>query len=220
MQQQKDEIRQLILQHAKTQFIEKGFSKASMREVASKTGTTVSNLYTYFKNKDALFHAVVSPVVSVINSQFSHIEKDGLHTDPHHWKFEWHQIMISHVVEFIDKHRELLYLLAFKAHGSSLEDYKEELIETYTTIWVNNTKAIKATFPDIKADHSTFFIHNIASFLFNSVIEFLMHKSSKEEMLRYSKEIMTFMFYGYEGLYEYDFETMSKKPRQREDERK
>lgn len=218
MQQQKDEIRQLILKHAKEQFIENGFAKTSMREVASKTGTTVSNLYTYFKNKDALFLAVVSPVVSVINSQFTHLEHDGLHNDPYHWKFEWHQTMIIDVVDFIDKHRVLLNLLAFKAHGSSIENYKDDLIEKYTAIWIAHASDTKAQFPDIKIEHSSFFIHNIASFLFNSVTEFLMHQTTKEEMLKYSQEIMTFMFYGYEGLYEYDFETMTAKPRKKDRE--
>jgi len=215
MQQPKDKIRKLILKNAKDEFIDKGFSKSSMREVARKTGTTVSNLYTYFKNKDALFLAVVSPVVSVIESQFTNIKTNSLHTDPYYWKFEWHQIMITNVINFIDKHRELLNLLAFKSHGSSIENYKDDLIERYTDIWTAHTDKIQAQFPNIKADHSSFFIHNIASFLFNSITEFLMHQATKEQMLKYSQEIMTFMFYGYEGLYEYDFETMTEKPRQK-----
>lgn len=213
MQQPKDEIRKLILKNATHEFIEKGFSKSSMREVARKTGTTVSNIYTYFKNKDALFLAVVFPVVSVIENQFSQLKTNSQHTDPYYWKFEWHQIMIINVIDFIDKNRKLLNLLAFKAHGSSLENYKDDLIEKYTAMEVNHVDKIKMLFPKIKVDHSLFFIHNIASFLFNTITEFLMHQATKEEMLKYSQEIMTFMFYGYEGLYEYDFETMMAKPR-------
>lgn len=60
MQVLKDDIRQKIIDVARTEFYRKGFAKTSMRSVAIQVG--VGNLYNYFNGKDELFCAVVRPV--------------------------------------------------------------------------------------------------------------------------------------------------------------
>lgn len=61
MQTLKDHTRRTIMDVARTAFLEDGFLKASMRGVATATGTSLGNLYNYFPSKDALFIAVVEP---------------------------------------------------------------------------------------------------------------------------------------------------------------
>ena len=48
-----------ILQCAASEFLKKGWAKSSMREVAKLAGVTIGFLYFYFKNKEALFDALV-----------------------------------------------------------------------------------------------------------------------------------------------------------------
>ena len=52
MQIPKDNIRNNILKAAENIFLEKGYSKTSMREIAAKSNVVLSNIYNYFKNKD------------------------------------------------------------------------------------------------------------------------------------------------------------------------
>ena len=52
MQYLKEDIQEKILHIAEEVFSEKGYKDASMREIASRTGITVSNIYHYFTNKD------------------------------------------------------------------------------------------------------------------------------------------------------------------------
>ena len=61
MQTLKDHTRRTIMDVARTAFLEDGFLKASMRGVATATGTSLGNLYNSFPSKDALFIAVVEP---------------------------------------------------------------------------------------------------------------------------------------------------------------
>ncbi|MGI6622212.1 MAG: TetR/AcrR family transcriptional regulator [Acetivibrionales bacterium] len=63
MQVIKPKIRESILASAEKEFSEKGFSAASVRSIACNAGTSAGNLYKYYKNKEALFLAVVLPVV-------------------------------------------------------------------------------------------------------------------------------------------------------------
>ena len=50
MQYLKEDIQEKILHIAEEVFSEKGYKDASMREIASRTGITVSNIYHYFTN--------------------------------------------------------------------------------------------------------------------------------------------------------------------------
>lgn len=61
MQVLKPEIREAILTVAELEFSQTGYAGTPMRRIAEKVGISVSNLYKYFADKDALFTAVVAP---------------------------------------------------------------------------------------------------------------------------------------------------------------
>ncbi|WP_281270317.1 TetR/AcrR family transcriptional regulator [Oceanobacillus arenosus] len=55
------------MEKARTQFIEKGFQQASMRNIAQQLGCSHGAIYYYFKNKAALFYAIVEDDFSKLN---------------------------------------------------------------------------------------------------------------------------------------------------------
>lgn len=57
-----DQLRDHILWAAKDVFLEMGFERASMDEVASRAETSKRSLYAHFENKDKLFLAVIELV--------------------------------------------------------------------------------------------------------------------------------------------------------------
>lgn len=64
MQYPKDDIQKEILKAAEKGFLENGFPKAYMREIAQEAQVGLSNIYNYFKSKDDIFCTVVRPVIS------------------------------------------------------------------------------------------------------------------------------------------------------------
>lgn len=64
MQFLKGDIQERILKVAEEVFLEKGYKDASMREIASRAGVTVSNIYHYFTNKDEIFRTILKPVLN------------------------------------------------------------------------------------------------------------------------------------------------------------
>lgn len=48
-----------ILKEAKNEFMDKGYQKASLREIVKKAGLTTGAFYGYYKNKQQLFDALV-----------------------------------------------------------------------------------------------------------------------------------------------------------------
>ncbi len=58
----KDEVKDKIKHSAVDVFTDKGFKKASIKEIAEQAQVTVGNVYRYYKNKDALYSAVIEGV--------------------------------------------------------------------------------------------------------------------------------------------------------------
>ena len=59
MQTLKPEVRERIIKSARKNFAIHGYEKASTRMIAAGANMTVGNIYRYYKDKDALFYAVV-----------------------------------------------------------------------------------------------------------------------------------------------------------------
>lgn len=63
MQYIKEPLRRRILEIALEEFDEKGYDGASMRTIAERAGTSLGNLYRYFRNKDDLYTSCLMPVL-------------------------------------------------------------------------------------------------------------------------------------------------------------
>ena len=51
-------MRSLILDAARSIFLEKGFEQASIRNIAEKIEYSPGTIYLYFRDKDEIFHAL------------------------------------------------------------------------------------------------------------------------------------------------------------------
>lgn len=54
-------VSEKILACAKEEFLEKGYSEASLRTIAAKADTTTGSIYSRFRDKEGLFGAIVEP---------------------------------------------------------------------------------------------------------------------------------------------------------------
>lgn len=61
MPRDKTDTHKRIVTSAKREFLEQGFEKASMRNIAAQAGITAGGLYKHFSTKEAMFEALVEP---------------------------------------------------------------------------------------------------------------------------------------------------------------
>ena len=94
---------------------------------------TKGAIYSYFENKDALFCALAAPAVHFIENDFQYdrscyatITKEN-YSDSFESNIQGSR---SYAHEVLD-HYESFKLLLFCASGSSLQDYKERIIQLY-----------------------------------------------------------------------------------------
>lgn len=57
-EREKIEMREMILEAATAMFLEEGYEKSSIRNIAEKIEYSPATIYLYFKDKDELFHAI------------------------------------------------------------------------------------------------------------------------------------------------------------------
>ena len=63
-QRLKPEVRERLLAAAAAVFAEQGFERARLADVAERAGTSSSNIYKYFADKEALFDEIVTPTLA------------------------------------------------------------------------------------------------------------------------------------------------------------
>ena len=146
MQTLKSYIRNRILSAAKEQFVQRGYLKTSMREIADAVDVGVGNLYNYFENKDELFCVILRPVSDALERMLQE----------HHGakgadimlicSEEYLKSAVDEYISLINKHGELMKILLFHSQGSSLETFRED----YTN---RSTEIVKTWFAEMKEKH-------------------------------------------------------------------
>ena len=199
MQYPKDDIQKDILKAAEKVFLQKGFQKASMREIAQEAQVSLSNIYNYFKNKDEIFRTVVRPVISAFERM--------LHE--HHGRYgadimemysaDYLRYVIEEYITLIQEHRKLLVLL-FHAQGSSLERFKEEFTEHSTSLVKEYFKEMKEKHPQMNINVSDFSIHLHTAWMFTMFEELIMHRVGIGDLEQIVTEYITFEVTGWREL--------------------
>ncbi len=132
MQVLKDQVRNRIIASAKSEFLEKGFARASMRVIAENSEITVGNIYRYFSSKQLLFENVVHPAYLCVKNLLESVqinEEMPLPSERYHLFREKFVGEVSDVI--IEYHSELLILF----NGTSGTAYENTLGEVVNLIF-------------------------------------------------------------------------------------
>ncbi|MBE9469336.1 MAG: TetR/AcrR family transcriptional regulator [Bacteroidetes bacterium] len=200
MQIQKANIRKIILDVSRVEFLEKGYKNTSMRTIAKKSGVGLSNTYNYFKNKDEILKEVLKHLLQAFDILIDeHNSPEYISLDIFISK-EYMQKQINIFVEFILKYREELKLLLFKVHGSSLDNFNEEYTNRHTKIGLEYIDKMKEKYPQINTNISDFFIHTISSWWLSIIGEIVSHDLSDEKIKQFISEYMVYATAGWKKI--------------------
>ena len=192
------ETKKKILKSATAEFLEKGFMNASLREIAANAGLTTGAMYRHFKDKDALFCALVDKAIDfttktvMLADSSNHMDLDNPISKEH---FEDEAKQTNELLNYIFDNMDAFTLLLTKSAGSTHEHFQEEICELYTknleqTInWMYKSKISSK-----KIDKMT--VHFIASTLINAFVEIITHKMTKKAAFQYIQNIEEFTRYG------------------------
>ncbi len=192
------ETKKKILDSAMAEFLDKGFMNASLRTIAANAGVTTGAMYRHFKDKDALFCALVDDAIDMATKTVMladvshHLDFDSLGSKEH---FEEENKQTNDLLNYIYDNFDAFTLLLTKASGSTHENFQEEICDLYT----KNCEQLfnwmyKNQVSTKKIDKMT--THFIASTIINAFMEIITHKMSKKTAFQYMENIMEFTRYG------------------------
>ncbi len=193
MQIRKDHIRSEILRVARARFLCSGYKGTSIRAIAEDAAVSLGSIYTYFENKDQLFRAVLQPTLDVIDHAFD--EYRGSSYDLLDDKMP--RQMTRFFTDLIVEHRDQLRILLSRAQGSTLESYKEALIERHTTSEREYFELLCKRHPELRVRIPHFFLHTMSSWWIDTFSELVLRELSAEELERFLGEYIEFATAGW-----------------------
>ena len=188
-----------IQQAALTEFLDKGFLSASLRQIVKNAGVTTGAFYGYFSSKEALFASIVEPHAAILMSKYvnAHISFSELPAEeqPEHMGVE-SGAYIHWMVEYVCQHREPVKLLFCGAEGTSYENFIHNMVELEvesTFRYMETLCRLGYSIPEL----SPSLCHIIASGMLGGLVEIVVHDIPQEQALRDVEQLREFYTAGW-----------------------
>lgn len=188
-----------IQQAALTEFLDKGFLSASLRQIVKNAGVTTGAFYGYFSCKEALFASIVEPHAAALMGRFMVAQTSFAGRpeaeQPEHMG-EDSESCLDWMVDYICQNREPVKLLLCRAEGTGYESFVHNMVEVeveYTLRYMEVLRRLGRRVPTL----SRSLCHIIASGMFNGLFEVVIHDMPYEQALRDVKQLRAFYTAGW-----------------------
>ena len=201
MPKDKTEAHERIIPAAMKIFLEKGFEKATMREIAEEAGITAAGLYRHFVDKEAMFAALVEPVLSELQKwcertrqvDYDFLEQGDLDA-------MWNSGNdLDLVVEQIYSHFNEFKLLLCCSAGTKYAWFLHDIVvmeQQETLAYMEEAK--KHGVPVKEVDPKE--LHLLMTAYTNALFEVVVHDFTKEEALHYLDTMHQFFIPGWRAI--------------------
>jgi AcrR family transcriptional regulator len=145
-----DDKKKLLMNSAITEFVERGFEKASYNKIIERSGLSKGTVYYYFENKESLLRMVLNEIIEQFTSISNGLELPE--TIEEFWKVEYEYSRRAMSFVFESPYQSLLFLLFTNDNRISSEmsdidqmlDFRRKLIERGQSLGVvRNDMSVK-----------------------------------------------------------------------------
>lgn len=186
-----------ILKNAKTEFLQKGFEKASMRSIAAMTGITAGALYKHFPSKAAIFEALVQPLITQtlsIGTDFSEIAVHLFKTEDSLAIKEAIRASIRNLYTLVYNRFDEFTLLFNRAAGTKYENIRHEFVMEDVAAckkFIDDFKKHGIIIRSLSDDH----LHLIYSTALTPFFEIITHEYSYEQAVSFMDILVDVMYF-------------------------
>lgn len=189
------EKRKLLIEAAKKEFLEKGYNKASLRNICAKAGMTTGALYFFFSNKEDLYESIVNPPIEELKRMIIEHYKEDSEFLANQNSLDMGNIDHSDIAEMIVKHIYKNYDSFILLLSGSKEDALDkeidefvELIEKSTVLMVKDSKYYT---------YDPFMTHWMAHTTVDSVAHVIKHEKDESIAQKRIQSIMNYLVIGW-----------------------
>lgn len=126
------DTKKILLKNGKQAFLKYGFNGASLRQIVRESGFTLGAFYGHFKNKEALFEALVKEqadqLIVVLESYQAVMLKDHQTFDDLTALLEQMESMYEQMIVYMISHYDTFQLILNQSKGTKYETYQEHLL--------------------------------------------------------------------------------------------
>ena len=180
-------VAERILRCAKAEFLDKGYTDASLRTIAAAAETSTNSIYVRFKDKEGLFSAIVEPVLSEmierflkIQEAFHHMSRDEQTTHVAECADGGTMELVNYMYDHLDEFR----LLLDASYGTRFHNFVDELVRIEVEYTYKYMEAVGGTarLGDATTEK---LLHIVTTSRFESIFEVIRHGMSREEAAEY-----------------------------------
>ena len=202
MPRDKTQSHNRITEAAKREFLEYGFTDASLRRIAANAGIQVGGLYKHFASKEEMFASLVDPVIEGLLEFSRGIESDYFdeldNLNPAHvWENKREPIRImTYIYDHIDEFR----LIICRSQGTRYENFTHDMAiqeEEVTFRYIQELK--KRGVPVKDVDEREF--HLLVTASVEAIFQAVIHNFTREEAMHYAETLERFYYPAWKALF-------------------
>ena len=187
MAKQIEGVAERILSCAKAEFLDKGYTDASLRTIAAAAETSTNSIYVRFQDKEGLFSAIVEPVLNEMIERFVKIQETFHRMDRAEQAAQMPDYAdggTMELVEYMYDHLDEFRLLLDASYGTRFHNFVDELVRIEVEYTYKYMEAVGSTaqLEDITTQR---LLHIVTTSRFESIFEIIRHGMSLEEAREY-----------------------------------
>lgn len=183
------------------EFLEKGFQRASLRNIVKNAGVTTGAFYGYFASKEELFSALAAPADHFMQ-EYRKVQRTFAELPP---EFQRNNLGVTSsnwmlsMIDFLYENKTAFRLVLTCSEGTKYATFMDEIVRievdaTHKFYDVLRSQGIEV--PDIDHDLE----HVIVSGMFASYFELIIHDLPREKSRDYVRQMYIFQAAGWSKL--------------------
>lgn len=188
-----------ILESGRKLFLKNGYERTNLRELCKGAGITTGAYYRHFTDKEALFSALVEPVVQEISTIYSTSKEqcfDYIETEQLKELFQVTDDTVSVFVHFIYENFDSFKLLLQCADGTKYVNFVDDIVELEVENSIKMLELMEEHGIAVKRLSRQEF-HMLNHTYFSCIFEAVMHDYTEKEVLQYTRTIVNFFTAGW-----------------------
>ena len=195
------ETKERLIESARAEFSEKGYTKASLRKICADAGVTTGALYFFFKDKEDLFAAIVeqpfNELKSLLLGHFTS-EKEMSLSEMYAHIDGGHDELSAALIHHLYANYEAFMLLLTKSQGTRFERCVDEMVDMTDQTYRTMAESMARQLPNKQVN--SYMLHWLSHMIIDAFIHLITHEPDESKAVEAMNRIMDFYVRSWIGL--------------------
>lgn len=207
------ETKERLLVSAKQEFLEKGYLKASLRNICKNAGVTTGALYFFFEDKEDLFASVVEePLQRLYDVMGSHYQEEIQQMDAGNFigeNFNGDRETSMQIIHYLYQYFDEFLLILTKSQGTRFENSVDQFVEITEKHYRKLADKLSEQTKTARIEDYT--LHWLSHMHIDIFVHMLTHEPSEQMAQKNMELIIRYLIPGWLGLFGIEWSELVRK---------